>query len=132
MYRLDFDRTTGDYRMIDNIHIEVRPISALSHALPETDSSHAVQPPLPLPLHSTLSDTRAGRPQQRKMGESAGGRAKAVRDYGALNTVGTWPPEMSVFTACWHPAQRLSPLLATGMACGLVRVDWCEGAETRN
>lgn len=36
-----------------------------------------------------------------------------------------WPPQMGIARADWHPSIDRCALLASGMMCGLVRIDWC-------
>jgi len=38
-----------------------------------------------------------------------------------------WPAQQACHTVAWHPSIRRAGLLASGMACGLVRVDVLEG-----
>ncbi|KDQ10972.1 hypothetical protein BOTBODRAFT_115064 [Botryobasidium botryosum FD-172 SS1] len=42
---------------------------------------------------------------------------------------GSWPVEVGVHRVAWHNGAGMarSPLLASGTACGLVRIDWLEG-----
>jgi transcription factor C subunit 6 len=42
---------------------------------------------------------------------------------------GAWPAEAGIHRVAWHSGSGLStaPLLASGMACGLCRVDWLPG-----
>jgi hypothetical protein len=46
-----------------------------------------------------------------------------------ITTIAAWSPEIGVSRAAWHPNINRSCLLASGMLCGLVRVDWMEGEE---
>lgn len=43
------------------------------------------------------------------------------------STVAAWTPHIAVTKANWHPSLRLAPMLLTGSASGLGRIDWCEG-----
>ena len=45
-------------------------------------------------------------------------------------THGAWSPEVGVLRVAWHPNLDRACLLASGMACGLVRVDWMERGWT--
>ncbi|BGP16236.1 hypothetical protein JCM10213_007615 [Rhodosporidiobolus nylandii] len=40
-----------------------------------------------------------------------------------------WPIEQAVLKAAWHPALERAGLCATGWACGIARVEWCEEGE---
>lgn len=42
----------------------------------------------------------------------------------------SWSPEVSVNRVAWHKSLRRAHLLASGMACGLVRVDVTTGTFT--
>jgi transcription factor C subunit 6 len=43
---------------------------------------------------------------------------------------GAWPGHVAVHCVAWHPSLRRAPLLASGTASGLARVDWVEGGWT--
>ena len=47
-------------------------------------------------------------------------------DPGDGVTTAAWSPETGVLCSKWHPSLDRACLLASGMACGLVRVDWIE------
>jgi transcription factor C subunit 6 len=46
-------------------------------------------------------------------------------DYADPDTLASisWPPEVAVTRVAWHRSLRRAHILASGMACGLVRVD---------
>jgi transcription factor C subunit 6 len=44
-----------------------------------------------------------------------------------LTPSGAWPGHVGVHCVAWHPSLRRAPLLASGTASGLARVDWVEG-----
>jgi transcription factor C subunit 6 len=43
---------------------------------------------------------------------------------------GAWPGHVAIHCVAWHPSLRRAPLLASGTASGLARVDWVEGFWT--
>ncbi|KAH8929459.1 hypothetical protein BT69DRAFT_1256238 [Atractiella rhizophila] len=91
VYRIDFNRLTLEYRMLDNILPEER------------------------------QDQRAvGRKMAKKKEEE---QRAGVQD---VSMTGAWPEQIGVTACAWHPSLRRFALVASGMACGLVRVDWTE------
>lgn len=50
------------------------------------------------------------------------------------NVIGIWPIEVGVHRVAWNSGGGMSraPLLASGMACGLVRIDWLVGRFWRD
>ncbi|KAM0751248.1 WD40 repeat-like protein [Meredithblackwellia eburnea MCA 4105] len=94
--KVDFNRRTGEYRLLDNIMPESRPINDESGATRRRAKASAAQP-LQL-LASTMDDSLSG----------------------------AWSPEVGVLRTAWCPQKTRSCLLATGLACGLVKIDWVE------
>lgn len=57
-------------------------------------------------------------------------KAKSADDPNLLEAVDglpTWPAIIAVTSVAWNPSIRRCAMLASGMACGLVRIDWLEG-----
>lgn len=53
----------------------------------------------------------------------------AQRAARSRESSGAWPKEVGVHRVVWNTGSgyNCAPLLASGMACGLVRIDWLEG-----
>ncbi|GAA5920572.1 hypothetical protein JCM1841_005739 [Sporobolomyces salmonicolor] len=98
VFKLEFERETGQWRMLDNFHVEQR--SALD------------------PYNVSVA-TKAKSP-------------KTKSDDAPLVSTAAWPLEIGVTRVAWHPNLDRACLLASGMSCGLVRLDWVEGAKEEN
>ncbi|GAA5888249.1 hypothetical protein JCM5296_000246 [Sporobolomyces johnsonii] len=98
VFKLEFERESGRWRMLDNFHVEQR--SALD------------------PYNISVA--------------TKGKAAKAKSDDAPLISTAAWPLEIGVSRVAWHPNLDRACLLASGMSCGLVRLDWVEGANEGN
>lgn len=76
-----------------------------------------------------LHEVRGGgvRKPRKKKGGGTDEPEVQIRPADTLPSV-AWAPEIAVTRAAWHPSLRRAHLLASGMACGLVRVDVCAGS----
>ncbi|GAA6040917.1 hypothetical protein JCM8097_003186 [Rhodosporidiobolus ruineniae] len=99
LFRLDVSRKTGEVRVWDNLDVEFR--QALD------------------PLNASVNTSKKG-----------GKKLVSLDDIAEedLHTA-AWPLEQGVLTAGWHPAIERAGMVATGWACGVGRVDWCEDEE---
>lgn len=109
VYRLDFNRNTGELRMVDNILAEVRAFAPVGR-FDLTCSPYQTQVP----------DTTIG-------GRRSVSTAADPNIVNAVEPSPAWPPILAITSVEWNPAIRRCAMLASGMACGLVRIDWLEG-----
>ncbi|GAA5901180.1 hypothetical protein JCM6882_006137 [Rhodosporidiobolus microsporus] len=104
LFRVEANRKTGEVRVWDNLDVEYRP---------------ALDPTNPIS-------------QAAKKKKSSKNAAAAHDPYHLteqdLHTP-AWPLEQGVLKAAWHPNLERCALAATGWACGVGRVDWCESEE---
>ncbi|KAK4695320.1 hypothetical protein P7C70_g8569, partial [Phenoliferia sp. Uapishka_3] len=102
---MDFSRLTGEYRLVDNLLPEAR-----------------------INFEEIQKANNAAKKKSRKKGAAATEEVppEEVPDPGENITTGTWSPEVGILCVKWHPSLNRACLLASGMACGLVRVDWME------
>jgi transcription factor C subunit 6 len=101
IYQLDYNATTGQYRMLD-------------HLLPrESGSSEG-----PSYTESAIKANATGSEEIRERFEK-----------GAPEPSALWPTNVGVNAVAWNSGCGLAsaPWLASGMACGLVRADYLEG-----
>ncbi len=99
LYKLDFNRRTGQYRLLDNV-------------LPEQRSTVDV-------LKKKKRDAKAGKGKGKDAAEAGPG-------HEVSEISGAWSLEVGVLRACWFPGLEQARLVASGMACGLVRVEWVD------
>ncbi|GAA5864575.1 hypothetical protein JCM8547_005586 [Rhodosporidiobolus lusitaniae] len=109
LFRVEANRKTGEIRVWDNLDIEYRQAND------------------PLNVHVLQQKSRKGG-KNAKAPNLSSLLADAELNESDLHSA-AWPVEQGVMKAAWHPAIERAGLCATGWACGIVRVDWCEGDE---
>ncbi|CDO73671.1 hypothetical protein BN946_scf185014.g141 [Trametes cinnabarina] len=102
IYQLDYSRSTGEYRMLENLLPQVRLIVYVETIC--NACSFLVQ--------ETQNRTNATRQNKSVPGGT-----------------GAWPPEVGVHRVAWNDRNGLArtPLLASATGSGLCRVDWLMG-----
>ena len=67
--------------------------------------------------------------KQTKTTENPKEKNQTYYNAGLLDGSALWPQEVSVLSTCWNSCNGLenAPWLASGTACGLVRIDWLKG-----
>lgn len=98
VFRVDFSRKTGQVRMLDNL---------MPQFAPSFDPGRQV--------------LRVEDPDE----EADADEARFAYDEQTQSML--WPAQQACHTVAWHPSIRRAGLLASGLACGLVRVDVLEG-----
>lgn len=112
LYRLEFNRITGDLRMWDNLQIEVRLTS------PRHPFRRACTDALSITQYRTALDPS---------NPSRAGKSKSIIEEATEDSpTAAWPLEQGIVSSAWHTNLTRSALCATGTAIGLVRVDWVE------
>lgn len=105
LFRLDFSRRTGEYRMLDNL-------------LPQQRTT--------VDVAKKLKKAGAAKEKDSDKGKGKGKGKGAGPGFENNEISGAWSVEVGVLRAAWFPGLEQARLLASGMACGLVRVDWVD------
>ncbi|GAA5820381.1 hypothetical protein JCM11251_005603 [Rhodosporidiobolus azoricus] len=104
LFRVELNRKTGEVRVWDNLDVEYR---------------QALDPTNPI--------SQAAKKKKNKKNAAAPHEPYHLSEQD-LHT-SAWPLEQGILKAVWHPDLERCALVATGWACGVGRVEWCESDE---
>ncbi|KAG0143638.1 hypothetical protein CROQUDRAFT_109056 [Cronartium quercuum f. sp. fusiforme G11] len=111
VYQMDFNRNSGELRMLDNLRPDPR----------SNDGTAVLNEKVPV-------KGKSGKKVKKKGTDSDGpvrklGKVKTEQRAQSGSPVGIWPGIVAIHCVSWCPSIRRASILASGMACGLVRVD---------
>lgn len=129
---MDYNRNTKQYRMLQNFIPLVRLLFLPAPFLILIANAYALIP------HQELSEGK--KREKHTAEEKAKMREDYMKPYSELDSdaqraarsresSGAWPKEVGVHRVAWNTSSgyNCASLLASGMACGFVRIDWLEG-----
>ncbi|KZT53721.1 hypothetical protein CALCODRAFT_486097 [Calocera cornea HHB12733] len=117
LYQLDYNRKTGEYRMLDHLKPrESRQVEGFFEG-----------------------NKKRLRAQTREVSEGGDGADASVPPppeksrTSLTHATGAWPPQVNIYCAAWCSGSGMAraPMLASGGASGLVRIDWVLGTWTK-
>ncbi|CAH7687459.1 hypothetical protein PPACK8108_LOCUS22243 [Phakopsora pachyrhizi] len=123
VYQMDFNRNTSELRMLDN-H---KPLASLAiHFNDEKPSSDEGLTSMNEPKKNNKTKEKQKPKDQKEKSKVSTGNLKS-NDQCSGSPIGTYPPIVGVHCLSWCPSIRRGTVLASGMGCGLVRIDSVEG-----
>ncbi|CAH7683534.1 WD40-repeat-containing domain protein [Phakopsora pachyrhizi] len=123
VYQMDFNRNTSELRMLDN-H---KPLASLAiHFNDEKPSSDEGLTSMNEPNKNNKTKEKQKPKDQKEKSKVSTGNLKSNDQYSG-SPIGTYPPIVGVHCLSWCPSIRRGTVLASGMGCGLVRIDSVEG-----
>ncbi|MBW0473170.1 hypothetical protein O181_012885 [Austropuccinia psidii MF-1] len=116
VYRMDFNRNNSELRMLDNL-------------MPEPRSQDGTAVTNEQVGQTKMTNNKKGKATEKTKKKAA--NLKASQALQSSSPVATYPQIVAVQCVSWCSSLKRASILASGMACGLVRIDSVEGGWSK-